>query len=176
MLNYCLCTGKGRIFDIRTQQSAQHRQSKGILECPRVYKSILILLGGGVEFPSNYSQWRVEYGSMESITNIQSSYLKLIEGTTPSLPFFCPFLLPPFLSPSPSLPPSFSPSLLLSLSPSLRYVLVVFVILFFVCLLSLLRCKQFLMVWPPRGIRLAHSRRAVTESCKARGTLCLSRR
>ncbi|XP_019851708.1 PREDICTED: myotubularin-related protein 9-like [Amphimedon queenslandica] len=63
LLNSCLKIGKGRIFDIRTQQAAQHHMSKG----------------GGVEFPSNYSQWRVEYGSMESITNIQSSYLKLID-------------------------------------------------------------------------------------------------
>ena len=38
--------------------------------------------GGGVEFPSNYSQWRVEYASLESIPNIQASFTKLIEGTS----------------------------------------------------------------------------------------------
>ena len=45
----------------------------------------ILILGGGVEFPSNYSQWRVEYGSMESITNIQSSYIKLIDGECPPI-------------------------------------------------------------------------------------------
>lgn len=34
-----------------------------------------------MEFPSNYSQWRVEYASMELIPNIQASFTKLIEGT-----------------------------------------------------------------------------------------------
>ena len=41
---------------------------------------IAFLLGGGVEVPSNYSQWKVEYASLDKLTNIQASFTKLIEG------------------------------------------------------------------------------------------------
>lgn len=69
LLNSCLQSiGKGRILDVRTQQKAQHQVSKG----------------GGVEFPSNYSQWRVEYASLESLSKLQTSYNKLIEACTDS--------------------------------------------------------------------------------------------
>ena len=38
------------------------------------------MLGGGVEVPSNYSQWKVEYASLDKLSNIRVSFTKLIEG------------------------------------------------------------------------------------------------
>ena len=58
---------------------------------------ILIDLGGGVEFPSNYSQWRVEYASLESLSKLQTSYNKLIEGV---FRFVCDLSLHPFIQQS----------------------------------------------------------------------------
>jgi myotubularin-related protein 9 len=63
LLNSSLQLDKGHIMDTRTKQLALQHTSKG----------------GGFEFPSNYSQWRVEHASLEPVSNMQASYMKLLE-------------------------------------------------------------------------------------------------
>ena len=37
-------------------------------------------LGGGVEMPEHYPQWKVEHAKFETPTVIQSSFTRLVEG------------------------------------------------------------------------------------------------
>ena len=83
LLNACLqSVGKGRVFDTRSQHQAHHHTGKGMGMSPVCRYGYLSSLrtGGGVELPSLYPQWKVEYGGLESIHHLQSSLNKLLEG------------------------------------------------------------------------------------------------
>ena len=41
---------------------------------------LTLVVGGGVELPSLYPQWRVEYSGLESPRHIHASLTKLLEG------------------------------------------------------------------------------------------------
>ena len=42
--------------------------------------TVNVSVGGGVELPSHYPQWKVEYYKMESPGVLQTSLNKLVEG------------------------------------------------------------------------------------------------
>lgn len=67
LLNACLPSlSKGKVLDIRQPSTAQQHMSKG----------------GGVELPSHYPQWKVEYGKLEPPPSLLASLNKLIEACT----------------------------------------------------------------------------------------------
>ena len=42
---------------------------------------ITVYIGGGVELPSHYPQWKLEYYKLEAPSALQISLNKLVEGT-----------------------------------------------------------------------------------------------
>ena len=41
---------------------------------------IIVYVGGGVELPSHYPQWKVEFYKLEAPSALQTSLNKLVEG------------------------------------------------------------------------------------------------
>ena len=86
MLNaYLPSRSRGKVVDIRPQGVANQHMSKGkgwvwsggvVFQCHAPPPCI----GGGVESPAHYPQWKVEHAKFESPTVIQASFCKLIDG------------------------------------------------------------------------------------------------
>lgn len=65
LLNACLPSlSRGKVLDVRPQDVAKQHTSRG----------------GGVEEPSHYPQWKVEYAGMDPPSTIQSSLSKLLDA------------------------------------------------------------------------------------------------
>ena len=86
LLNACLPSlSKGKVLDIRQPSTAQQHMSKGVAHSAAsvavLYTAVLLPPpGGGVELPSHYPQWKVEYGKLEPPPSLLASLNKLIEG------------------------------------------------------------------------------------------------